>query len=374
MRLQRAARGRQDHRSRRASTRASIPSATSSKQGGIAVLCSHLGRPKERSADLSLKPIAEYLSASAGAEGRPRARLYRRRDRQDGRGAQAAATRSCSRICAFIKRKRPTTATSRMSWRARRDAYVNDAFGTAHRAHASTAGVTRFIAERAAGFLMMRELEALARGNRKSRASLGRDSGRRKSLRQDWRDSQPADQGRCDPDWRRDGLYVPQGARDFAIGISRVEEDKLDLARELMPRRQSITCNSCLPIDHVVAAAPGADRDGAGRGLKFPPDMMGLDIGPRTIEDFIARLRTRENRDLERTAGILRASTRSPTARCGRRGARESFGRENHHRRRRHRRGGGDQPWSSALYPYLDRRRRDAGISRRAKNCPASKR
>jgi 3-phosphoglycerate kinase len=78
-------------------------------------------------------------------------------------------------------------------------------------------------------------------------------------------------------------------AAGVPIGKSRVEEDKLDLARQLVVEAEKHNVQLRLPIDHVVAMAP--DRpDTVETVVEIPPDMMGLDIGPRTIEDFIARL------------------------------------------------------------------------------------
>ena len=117
--------------------------------------------PRNARPALSLKPVAEYLSTALGRKvalapdciGEVTLGWLRRLSR---------AARCCSRTCASILKKRPTIAIFPTNSRAAKMLYVNDAFGSAHRAHASTVGVTRFLAERAAGFLMMRELKALS--------------------------------------------------------------------------------------------------------------------------------------------------------------------------------------------------------------------
>ncbi|HLI79506.1 MAG TPA: phosphoglycerate kinase, partial [Candidatus Binataceae bacterium] len=130
------------------------------KQRGIAVMCSHLGRPKERSAELSLKPVAEYLTNALGQKVGLAPDCI-----GDVTGRMVAALKPGDAILLenlrFHKEEEANDRDFSHELARAKDAYVNDAFGTAHRAHASTVGVTRFIPERAAGILMMRELDAL---------------------------------------------------------------------------------------------------------------------------------------------------------------------------------------------------------------------
>src|SRR5579875_1241544 len=129
-------------------------------QGGAAILCSHLGRPKERTPDLSLKPVAEYLSNALGHKvslapdciGDITGRMVA--DLAPGRALLLENLR-------FHPEEEANDRDFAHELARGKQIYVNDAFGTAHRAHASTAGVARFIEERAAGFLMLRELKAL---------------------------------------------------------------------------------------------------------------------------------------------------------------------------------------------------------------------
>src|SRR5208283_3630651 len=166
--------------------------------------------------------------------------------------------------------------------------YVNDGFGTAHRAHASTVGVTRFLAERAAGFLMMRELDALRavteNPQRPSVAIMGGAKvsdkiGLIKNLL-----------NKVDSILIGGAMaYTFLKAQGIAIGRSRVEDDKLELAKELLAEAARKGVEIILPTDHIVAAAPEA---GATPHIvtEIPSEMMGLDIGPQTAAAFIAEI------------------------------------------------------------------------------------
>jgi len=126
-------------------------------QGGSAVLCSHLGRPKERTPELSLKPVGEYLSSVLAQKVRLAPDCV-----GDHTGKLIEALKPGEALLLenlrFHKEEEANDRDFSHELARYKQAYVNDGFGTAHRAHASTVGVTRFIAERAAGFLMMREL------------------------------------------------------------------------------------------------------------------------------------------------------------------------------------------------------------------------
>jgi len=128
--------------------------------GGAAVLCSHVGRPKRRTPELSLKPVAEYLSRALKIEvplapdcvGDATDRMVA--SLRDGQALMLENLR-------FHPEEEANDPGFAQALARGKSVYLNDAFGTAHRAHASTAGVARFVAEKAAGMLMMRELEVL---------------------------------------------------------------------------------------------------------------------------------------------------------------------------------------------------------------------
>ncbi len=252
----------------------------------IAVLCSHLGRPKERSPQLSLKPVAEYLSAALGIKvglapdciGEVTLRMIE-------------ALKPPGALLLENLRFHPEEEANDRDFAhelARgKDVYINDAFGSAHRAHASTVGVTRYLAERAAGFLMMRELKALsALAHDPARPYVAILGGAKVSDKIGVIRSLMT---------RADAILVGGAmaytflrARGVEVGRSRVEEDKLEMAQELMAEAARRGLRLLLPVDHVVAASLEAGT--AETVQTIAPDRMGLDIGPRTAEDFVAKL------------------------------------------------------------------------------------
>jgi len=257
------------------------------KHGGIAIMCSHLGRPKERSADLSLKPIAEYLTGVLGQKVGLAPDCI-----GDVTGRMIAALKPGEAILLenlrFHKEEEANDRDFSHELARAKDTYINDAFGTAHRAHASTAGVVRFIPEHAAGFLMMRELDALrAVTENPAHPSIAILGGAKVSdkigvIRNLLNKVDTILIGGA-------MAYTFLKAANVPIGKSRVEEDKLDLARELVGEAEKHNVQFRLPIDHVVAIAPDQPET-VQTVTEIPFDMMGLDIGPATVEDFIARL------------------------------------------------------------------------------------
>lgn len=168
--------------------------------------------------------------------------------------------------------------------------YVNDAFGTAHRAHASTEGVAKLLQPAVSGFLMEKELKylggALADPQRPFVAILG--------------GAKVSDKitvienliGKVDSILIGGGMaYTFLKARGFEIGKSLVEEDRLGLARNLLGLAKTQGVEFLLPVDHVVAGSFAADSPAEICGNDdFPADQMGLDIGPATIKLYADRI------------------------------------------------------------------------------------
>ncbi len=258
------------------------------EKGGIPVLCSHLGRPKERTPELSLKPVAEYLTEKLGRKVAIAPDCI-----GDITGRMVAGLKPGDAILLENLRFHPEEEANDRDFAhelARgKQAYVNDAFGSAHRAHASTAGVTAFIPERAAGFLMMKELEALrAVTENPARPSVAIMGGAKVSDK-----IQVIRNLMTKVDVILIGgamAYTFMRAQGVSVGRSRVEEDKIDLARELLAEGASKGVKIVLPRDHVVASAPEAGASSR-TVSEIPEDMMGLDIGPVAVEEFIAELR-----------------------------------------------------------------------------------
>lgn len=258
------------------------------ERGGIAILCSHLGRPKERTPELSLKPVAEYLSKALAKKvalapdciGDITGRMI-----ADLTPGQAILLENLR----FHREEEANDRDFAHELARGKNVYVNDAFGTAHRAHASTVGVTQFISERAAGLLMLRELDALRAVTENPAhpyvAILGgaKVSDKIGVIRNLMTKVDAILVGGA-------MAYTFLRARGVAVGKSRVEEDKLDLARELLTEANRRNLTFVLPVDHVVASAPEADA-AAETVDTIAADKMGLDIGPRTIADFVERIR-----------------------------------------------------------------------------------
>ncbi|MDR3212292.1 MAG: phosphoglycerate kinase [Planctomycetota bacterium] len=166
--------------------------------------------------------------------------------------------------------------------------YVNDAFGTAHRAHASTQGVTKYIKTNVAGFLMEKEVkyfgDTLAKPAQPFLAILG--------------GAKVSDKVQVITNLleKVDSLiiggamaYTIMKASGQPVGISRVEEDKLDLAKSVIEKAKTKNVKLLLPVDHVTAKQFDVDSPD-GVFASIPADQMGLDIGPKSIDLFVAEI------------------------------------------------------------------------------------
>jgi phosphoglycerate kinase len=257
------------------------------EQGGSAVLCSHLGRPKERTPELSLKPVAEYLSNVLAKKVRLAPDCV-----GDHTGKLVEALKPGDALLLenlrFHKEEEANDRDFSHELARYKQAYVNDGFGTAHRAHASTVGVTRFLAERAAGFLMMREIDALrAVTENPKRPSVAIMGGAKVSDKIELIRNLLS---KVDAILIGGAMaYTFLKAQGIDVGRSRVEEDKLDLARALLSEAASKGVKIVLPTDHVVAAAPEESAT-PHTVTDIPSEMMGLDIGPNTAAAFIAQI------------------------------------------------------------------------------------
>jgi phosphoglycerate kinase len=271
--------------------RASLPTLAHLLEGGArCVLASHLGRPKKGPApEFSLKPVAARLAELLG---RP---VGMAPDCVGPEVQKLAAALPDSGVLLLEnvrfhpeEEKNDAAFAARLIADAGATVFVNDAFGSAHRAHASTAGVAAHVKTSVAGLLMEKELRylgmALEAPERPFVAILG---GAKVSDKIEVIESLLP---------RVDALLVGGGmaytffrAKGLATGKSLVEEDKLELARGLLHKAGA---KLVLPQDHVVAEAFKADA--ARRTLpadQVPEGWMGLDIGPRTSAAFAAEVR-----------------------------------------------------------------------------------
>jgi phosphoglycerate kinase len=170
------------------------------------------------------------------------------------------------------------------------EVYVNDAFGTAHRAHASTEGLTRFIGSKVAGFLLAKEIEyfdkALQDPPKPFVAILG---GAKVS------DKIMVIENLLD---KIDALLIGGGmaytfikAEGKPVGSSRLEADKLDIARSLKEKAAKKGVRMILPIDHLIADKIDASSNTRVVDETIPDNWMGVDIGPKTVDEFKKELR-----------------------------------------------------------------------------------
>jgi phosphoglycerate kinase len=272
------------------------------RHGARLILASHLGRPKGKpNPKMSLKPVAE--------------RLRMLLDRELARGENVGFCPDCVGVeaeeMAGKLEKGQTLLLENLRFYAAEEAnepgfakqlanladfYVNDAFGTAHRAHASTVGITKFVQKSAAGLLMQKELEYLGRVMHSPEKPFVAILGGAKVS-----DKIPVIQNLLT---KVDSLIIGGGmaytflkAQGQQIGKSLLETDKINLARQLLQQAKDRHVKILLPIDHVVADKPDLNAliKTVAEGQPIPDNVMALDIGPKTIELFaeeISRART----------------------------------------------------------------------------------
>ena len=260
------------------------------KEGGKLILMSHLGRPKGQVREnLRLGPVAEKLSELLG---RPVGMAPDCVGEEVEKLASSVAEGEALLLenLRFHKGETKNDAGFAEKLAGLGDVYLNDAFGTMHRAHASTEGVTKHFEQRAAGFLVAKELESFSRAldapEKPFVAILG---GAKVS------DKIGVIENLLD---KVDCLVIGGGmaytfekAQGHAIGASLVEDDKLDLARELLKKAKEKGGDVVLPVDHVAADAFRADaRTKVVEVGQIPDGWQGLDIGPKTIEAFKAAI------------------------------------------------------------------------------------
>jgi triosephosphate isomerase len=247
--------------------RASLPTIRHIlEKGGKAVLVSHLGRPDGKPNDkYSLRPVAGRLQELLG----------RPVDFGEPKGGAVTLLENVR----FDPGEEKNDDALAKKLAAYGDVYVNDAFGTAHRAHASTAGVTRYFKQSACGFLIEKEIQYLGKvltnPDKPFVAIMGGSKVSDKILILEQLTK------------KVDAIIVGGGmaytllkAQGKPVGNSKVEADKLDLAKKILGSARII-----LPVDHVAA-----DRFDAAAKTQIVDDVpegwMGLDIGPKTVDLF----------------------------------------------------------------------------------------
>ena len=265
------------------------------ENGAKIVLCSHLGKPKNGPEDkFSLKAAAERLAELVNTKV-----VFAKDDTVVGENAKKAVAEMKDGEIVVLENTRVRGAEETKNGEAFAkeladlvddDVFVMDAFGSAHRAHASTAGVTKFVKETAVGYLMNKEIEFL--GNavenpvRPFVAILG--------------GAKVADKlnvisnllEKCDTLIIGGGMaYTFLKAKGYEVGTSLVDNEKIDYCKEMIEKAEKLGKKLLLPIDTTIAKefpdpidaeieVSVVDAD------KIPADMMGLDIGPKTMALF----------------------------------------------------------------------------------------
>ena len=257
--------------------------------GGKVILCSHLGKPKgEPKPELSLAPVAQRLSELLGQEVK-----FAADDNVVGPNAEAAVAAMKDGDVILLQNTRYRVEETKngeafsKELASLADVFVNDAFGTAHRAHCSNVGVTEYIDTCAVGYLMQKEIDFL--GNavdnpvRPFVAILG--------------GAKVADKlnvisnllEKCDTLIIGGGMaYTFLKAKGYEVGQSLLDETKIDYCKDMIAKAESLGKKLLLPVDTVVTsefpnpidaeiATEVVDSD------KIPADKMGMDIGPKTI-------------------------------------------------------------------------------------------
>ena len=260
--------------------------------GAKTILCSHLGRPKGQfNAKYTLAPVAVALEKLLGQK------VIFVDDVVGEKVEKAVAELKEGEVMLlentrFYKEEEADDKEFCKKLAKLADVFVNDAFGTAHRAHASTTGVAEFVKESVSGFLIKKELDvmgkALTNPDRPfvavlGGAKVGDKIGVIRNLLE-----------KADVVIVGGGMaYTFQKAKGYEVGTSLCEDGCIELAKELMQQAKEKNVQLLLPVDNVVAAEFSND---AVRKVvdsdKIPADMMGMDIGPKTVELFCNAIKT----------------------------------------------------------------------------------
>ena len=254
------------------------------EQNAAVIACSHLGKPKGEWKDsLSLAPVAKRLSELLGREV-----IFAKDIIGDDAKAKAAALQPGQIMLLenlrFDKREEKNDPEFAKELASMAELYVSDAFGTVHRAHASTAGVAAYLPA-VSGFLIGKELDIMGKAlddpKRPFVAVLG---GAKVSDKINVINNLLE---KADVIIIGGGMaYTFKKAQGYTIGKSLLEEDKLDYAKEMMAKAQAKGVKFLLPEDNLCAAEFSADAKPVLAEGNIPEDLMGMDIGPKTIAAF----------------------------------------------------------------------------------------
>ncbi|SFN43328.1 phosphoglycerate kinase [Proteiniclasticum ruminis] len=253
--------------------------------GGRVILCSHLGKPKGPDAKFTLAPVAKRLSELLEKDV-----VFAADDEVVGVNARKAVSEMNDGDVVLLENTRFRAEESKNGEAFSKDlselcdVYVNDAFGTAHRAHSSTEGVTKFVDTAVAGYLINKELKFLGEAvNNPVRPFVAILGGAKVS------DKINVINALLD---KVDTLIIGGGmsytflkAMGYTVGTSLLEEDKVDYAKDMMDKAKEKGVELLLPVDNVVADKFSADAEPVTtEDQNIPEGYMGLDIGPKSAK------------------------------------------------------------------------------------------
>ena len=266
------------------------------------ILCSHIGKPKgEPLPELSLAPVAVALSERLGVTVKfaddPKvtgdSTKQMAKDLKEGEVLLLQNTRYRKEETKLEKDETAIKFAEELAALCDNEIFVNDAFGTAHRAHCSNVGVTKFVKESAAGYLVEKEIKFLGDAlNSPVKPFLAILGGAKVSDKINVIENLL---GKVDAIIIGGAMaYTFLKAQGYKTGKSLVEEDKLDLAKSLLKKAQDKGVKFLLPIDHVIATAVDFEKKEvpAGAtvkntdGLDIEDGFMGVDAGPKSIAKF----------------------------------------------------------------------------------------
>ncbi|HEX8815850.1 MAG TPA: phosphoglycerate kinase [Terriglobales bacterium] len=263
------------------------------RHGARLILASHLGRPKGKvNLKMSLKPVAERLRMLLDKELAASENVGFCPDCVGPEAEEMAGKLEKGQTLLlenlrFHPEEEANDEKFSRQLASLADFYVNDAFGTAHRAHASTVGITKFVQKSAAGLLMEKELEYLGQAmqnpERPFVAILG--------------GAKVSDKiAVIESLLQKVNTLIIGGAMAYTflkaqgqqVGKSLVEDDKLDLAKKILQDAKTRNVKFLLPLDHVIAdrIEVNAVTRNVNGNQPIPDNMMGLDIGPKTAEEY----------------------------------------------------------------------------------------
>lgn len=266
--------------------------------GGKVILCSHLGKPKgEPKPELSLAPVAVRLSKLLGQEVK-----FAADDNVVGDNAKAAVAAMKDGEVVLLQNTRYRAEETKNGEAFSKDlaslcdVFVNDAFGTAHRAHCSNVGVTEYVDTAVVGYLMQKEIDFLGNAvNNPERPMVAILGGAKVADKLKVIDNLLE---KCDTLIIGGGMaYTFLKAQGLEVGKSLVDDEKIDYCKEMMAKAEKLGKNLYLPIDTTVADGFPNPIDAeievsVVAADAIPADKEGLDIGPATCEKFAEAVKT----------------------------------------------------------------------------------